>query len=83
VALAAVAGLGDVDAITLSMARLAGVTPGVAAIAILVAVIANSLSKTVLATVIGGRRFGAAYGVMTLVSLAAGGIAYLVSAAMA
>jgi uncharacterized membrane protein (DUF4010 family) len=71
---AAVAGIGDVDAITLSMTQVVGdnVSPQAAALAILIAVAANSASKTVLATAAGGRRFGTTYGGITLASLAAG-----------
>ena len=58
--LAAVSGLVDVDAVTLSMLRLTGtsISAGDAALAILLAVGANTASKAVLATVIGGRAFG-------------------------
>ena len=57
-ALAAVSGLVDVDAISLSMARLAPVSLNAdsAAFAILIAVTANSLSKVALATTAGGVR---------------------------
>ena len=75
VTLAAVAGLGDVDAITLSMTRLSGadVTPAIAGLAILVAVAANSLSKSVLAIATGGRSFGFRYLAVSLLALLAGG----------
>lgn len=71
---AAVAGVSDVDAITLSMTEVAGntVSPAIAALAILVAVASNSVSKTVLATAAGGKRFGLLYGSVNLGSLAAG-----------
>ncbi len=57
-ALAAVSGLVDVDAISLTMARLAPVSLNAdsAAFAILIAVTANSLSKVALATTAGGVR---------------------------
>ena len=57
-ALAAVSGLVDVDAISLSLARLApnGLDAQSAAFAILIAVAANSLSKVALATTAGGLR---------------------------
>jgi uncharacterized membrane protein (DUF4010 family) len=75
IALAAIAGLADVDAITLSMTRLAdGPDAGTAAIAILVAVAANSASKSVLAITVGGRRFGLAYAGITAASVAAGAV---------
>jgi uncharacterized membrane protein (DUF4010 family) len=57
-ALAAVSGIVDVDAISLSMARLApdGLDASSAALAILIAVVMNSLSKVALATTAGGLR---------------------------
>jgi len=80
IAFAGVAGLSDVDAITLSMTRVAGVnlSAGAAAVAILTAVAANSLSKSVLAIVAGGRWFGLRYFGVSLASLAAGGAIALV-----
>jgi uncharacterized membrane protein (DUF4010 family) len=76
VAFAAIAGIGDVDAITLSMTQVAGgtVSAGVAGLAILTAVAANSLSKSVLAVVTGGRWFGLAYAIVSVVALAAGAV---------
>ncbi len=60
IALAAASGLFDVDAISLSLARLApqGLDAHSAGIAILVAVTANSLSKVVLGTTAGGLSLG-------------------------
>ena len=60
IALAAVSGVLDVDAITLSMARLApdGLDADSAAIAILVAVGVNSAAKVALATTAGGLKLG-------------------------
>ena len=79
-AVAAVAGLADVDAITLSMTR---ADPGAisayqAALAIFVATVANSFSKSVIATIAGGPGFGARYAAVTVLALAAGGAAMLV-----
>ncbi|HET7717415.1 MAG TPA: DUF4010 domain-containing protein [Bauldia sp.] len=80
IGLAAVAGLADVDAMTLSMTRLAGTTSAaVAAIAILVAVAANSVSKSVLALTVGGQRFGLPFVGITAASLAAGAVAALLT----
>jgi uncharacterized membrane protein (DUF4010 family) len=80
VALAAVAGIADVDAITLSMTRLAGGDQaGLARTAILVAVAVNSLSRSVLALAVAGRRFGLAYLGIMAAALAAGAAAILVS----
>jgi|FEC22Drversion2_1045045.scaffolds.fasta_scaffold00008_26 uncharacterized membrane protein (DUF4010 family) len=57
--LAAAAGLADVDAVTLSMARGAGSTvpPTIAVLAILVVACANSVSKSVLSVVSGSSAF--------------------------
>ena len=59
-ALAAVSGLADVDAITLSMSRLGGgvLTPRTAAMAILIAVAVNTITKVVLCWLVGGPRPG-------------------------
>ena len=58
--LAAVSGIADVDALTLSMARLAGPQVAVAnaATAILVAVSVNTASKAVIAASVGGKAIG-------------------------
>ena len=58
--LAAASGIGDVDALTLSMARFAGSTVGLAeaATAILIAAGVNTVSKAAMATAIGGTRLG-------------------------
>ncbi len=79
--LAAATGLADVDAITLSITRIGGASLSAveADIAILVAVAANSLSKSAIALFVGGRAFGLMYLAVTLVALAAGGgVAWLV-----
>jgi uncharacterized membrane protein (DUF4010 family) len=55
--LAAMSGLGDVDAITVSMARQGSATP-LASNAILLAVAANSLAKSIYAWLAGGIRIG-------------------------
>jgi uncharacterized membrane protein (DUF4010 family) len=68
---AAVAGLFDVDAITLTvsqMTRQNSVELGLAAAAVLLAALVDSLSKTVIATVAGGLRFGLWFGAGTLVA---------------
>jgi uncharacterized membrane protein (DUF4010 family) len=76
IVLAAVTGIADVDAITLSMTEVAGssIGPAFAAVAILVAVGTNSLSKSALAFVVGGSRFGLRYLVVSLAALAVGGL---------
>ncbi|HYD15884.1 MAG TPA: DUF4010 domain-containing protein [Hyphomicrobium sp.] len=58
--LSAASGIGDVDALTLSMARFAGSTVGLveAATAILVAAGVNTASKAAMAATIGGTRLG-------------------------
>lgn len=79
IALAAIAGLADVDAITLSMTELAGsaTAAGQAAAAILVAVASNTLAKSGMAIAVGGRAFGLAYLAASLVALAVGGFVAL------
>jgi uncharacterized membrane protein (DUF4010 family) len=72
--LAAVSGIADVDAITLSMARLGrtDLAPQTAALVILLALGVNSVSKVVLATITGGRSFGAILVAGTTLAVAAG-----------
>lgn len=78
VGFAAVAGISDVDAITLSMTQVAGnaMSHGSAALAILVAVSVNSLSKSVLAIAAGGRAFGFTYLLVSALALGAGALAW-------
>jgi uncharacterized membrane protein (DUF4010 family) len=73
-ALAAASGLADVDAITLSMARLGrtDLSAQTAALAILLALGVNSVSKAVLATMAGGRAIGALVTTGTALAIAAG-----------
>lgn len=73
-AFAAVSGLADVDAITLSMARLGrtDLSAQTAALAILLALGVNSASKAVLATMAGGRAIGALVTTGTALAIAAG-----------
>ena len=79
--IAAIAGIADVDSITLSMTRLAGgPAAGLAAISVLIAVAANSASKVVMALGVGGQRFGLAYTAITIAALAGGGAVALLSA---
>ncbi|MDX2158226.1 MAG: MgtC/SapB family protein [Hyphomicrobiaceae bacterium] len=77
--LAALSGIADVDAITLSMTRLAGngLSLDVAAVAVLIVVAVNSLAKAALAWVVGGRQLGlrmAAATALACGALAAGGL---------
>jgi uncharacterized membrane protein (DUF4010 family) len=76
IALAAVSGLVDVDAISISLARLApqGIAPAGAATAILVAVLANSVTKIALGTTAGGFKFGKAVARSTAAAVAAAGL---------
>jgi uncharacterized membrane protein (DUF4010 family) len=60
-AIAAISGLADLDAITLSAGKQAGdgaISPGVAGAAILIAILANTLTKGAMAASVGGRRVG-------------------------
>jgi len=76
IALAAVSGLVDVDAISLSLARLApdGLAIDGAAIAILVAVAANSASKVALGTTAGGLALGRLLGYGLAAAFAVGAL---------
>ncbi len=69
--IAALSGLVDVDAVTLSMGSLVPDTLSVrvAASAIVIAVAANTLGKTVYAISLGGVAFGLRYGLPAIVSL--------------
>jgi uncharacterized membrane protein (DUF4010 family) len=79
ITLAAVSGLIDVDAIAISLARLApqGLAPMSAVWAILMAVVANSLSKIVLAVAVGGWSFGRIVAQGIAASLAVGALGLL------
>jgi len=79
IVLAAVSGLVDVDAISISLARLApqGLAAQSAVAAILVAVVANTLIKLVLATTAGGLKFTRAVAPGILSSLVAGALGLL------
>jgi uncharacterized membrane protein (DUF4010 family) len=71
--LAAVSGIADVDALTLSMARFAGGQVGFeqATVAILIAAGVNTVSKAVMATAIGGTGLGIIVGGVSAAALAA------------
>ncbi len=75
-AIAALTGLADVDAITLSVPLLAPATlsEALAAQAVAVAVASNILAKAAYGLVLGGRRFGLVFGAGSLAGLLAGGI---------
>ncbi|WP_027135125.1 MgtC/SapB family protein [Geminicoccus roseus] len=77
--LAAVSGLADVDALTLTMARQGGGTTPLptAATAILIVVAVNSLVKGAMAAGFGTPRLGLAVTGTSLAAIAAGGLAYL------
>ncbi|MFZ4608111.1 MAG: MgtC/SapB family protein [Caulobacter sp.] len=75
---AALAGLADVDAVALTTARMTtqGLDPRLAAWAILLAAGADSGSKAVIATLVGGPRLGALFAAGTLLAAAAGAAVY-------
>jgi uncharacterized membrane protein (DUF4010 family) len=77
IASAAVVGLVDVDAITVSLARMTPEALGMrdAAIAILTAVVTDTISKIGIGAAIGRGRFAAEIAAMTVTCFAAGGIA--------
>ena len=74
IALAAASGITDVDAITLSLARMSSRELGieVAAFAMVLAAAANNTAKGVLAWVLGGRALGLRVGTVLFASSAAG-----------
>ena len=71
--LSAISGIADVDALTLSMARLSGlqVAAADAATAILVAASINTASKATIAAFVGGARLGGIVGVVSALAVAA------------
>ncbi len=75
--LAAGAGLADVDAVTLTVGQMAakGLDLHLGAWAILTAGLADSLSKSAIAALAGGRRFGAPFVLGTLAAITAAGAA--------
>jgi uncharacterized membrane protein (DUF4010 family) len=75
-ALAAVSGIVDVDAVSMSLARLAphGLSADNAALAILVAVAVNSATKVVLGSTAGGMRLGKLLGIGLAAAFVAGAI---------
>jgi uncharacterized membrane protein (DUF4010 family) len=70
--LAAVSGLADVDAITLSMTQSMGTAAHAAALAIMIAVAVNTVAKAVMARVVGGTRVGIVMLVTSSIALVAG-----------
>ncbi|MBK8082363.1 MAG: MgtC/SapB family protein [Devosia sp.] len=78
-AVAAVSGIADVDAVTVSMAGQAGGAVGTAtaSLAILVAVAVNTLSKAVIAATAGGRTIGMLVGGVSLAALLAAGLSWI------
>jgi uncharacterized membrane protein (DUF4010 family) len=82
-ALAAVSGLADVDAITLSMTQSTRTTATTAVLAILIAATVNTAVKTGLARVAGGRAMGGMVGASSAASLlaAAAGLAVYLAVA--
>ena len=76
---AAVSGIADVDAITISMANLGGqqIAMNVAVLAIALAVGVNTLSKVAMAAYVGGARIGRDVGIGSVLALVAAGAAML------
>jgi uncharacterized membrane protein (DUF4010 family) len=77
--LAGVSAIADVDALTLSMARLAGrqVASGDAATAILIAASMNTASKAAMAAFVGGPRIGTIVGTVSVLAVAALAVTFL------
>jgi uncharacterized membrane protein (DUF4010 family) len=75
-AVAAASGIADVDAITLSMARM-DTTVQLATEAILLAVAVNTVSKASMAAWVGGKAIGMRVGIASMAAIAAAGGVYL------
>lgn len=75
--LAAVSGIVDVDALTLSKAAGGEVILGDAARAILIAAGVNTASKAVMAATLGGSRLGSMVGALSVVSLVAMAVTFV------
>jgi uncharacterized membrane protein (DUF4010 family) len=71
-------GLADVDAVTLSFARMSGERLAIegAALAVLIAVTSNTVSKTAMAAWVGGRAFGILVGLVNTAAIAAMFVGY-------
>ena len=78
--LSAVSAIADVDALTLSMARLAGrqVASGDAATAILIAASVNTATKAAIAAFVGGTRIGTIVGSVSVLAIAALAVTFFV-----
>lgn len=83
--LAAISGIGDVDALTLSMARLAGrsIDLGTATGAVLISVAVNTVAKAVLAWTGGGGAIGLRLSIASAIAMAAGAAAAGLAAVLA
>lgn len=83
-ALGGLSGLLDVDPITLAMARLAGngTTIAAAAETILIAAVANALSKAVLGQIFGGLRLGLLLSAAAVAAIGAGSLAWFATMGM-
>jgi uncharacterized membrane protein (DUF4010 family) len=84
IASAAAVGLFDVDAMTVSISRLVPGSLNVhsAAIAILIGVASNLLSKIAIAIAIGGRTFATYYAIISAIALSAAGLSSPAAAAL-
>jgi uncharacterized membrane protein (DUF4010 family) len=79
---ALVTGIGDIDAVTVSMTKLAPSTLDArqAALAVMAAVLSNNVAKAVMGGAIGRGAFAVATGIGTAAALAAGAVAWFVVA---
>ena len=75
--LAGISGVADVDAITISLARLAGtdLSIQVSSVAVVLATMVNTITKTILAMIIGGRTMGILVAWPLTIGLAVGAMA--------
>ena len=71
---AALSGVADVDAVTISIARMAGgdIDPNTAASAVMIAIAVNTISKTIMAGSVGNRKVGFLVGGISAAALTGG-----------
>ncbi|MEO6947569.1 MAG: DUF4010 domain-containing protein [Nitrobacter sp.] len=72
---AALSGIADVDAVTISIARMGDVDLNIAARAIMIAIAINTVSKAIMASWVGSKKVGLLVGGISAVALAGGLVA--------
>ncbi|MBN9024833.1 MgtC/SapB family protein [Kaistia sp. MMO-174] len=83
VSVSALAGIGDVDAAIVTVAKLPNLDTGIAALAIALTVAVNTIAKAVYALVVGRGRFGRLFGGVSAITLLVATAAFLLARAVA